>query len=180
MQHKAIGLNDDQVLIFNSNNKHSWKNKTYIKEEIQQLSGVKGVSMIYGGLPKSPTEAASYQVGPSTFQWNTAFAQPNLIELLDVQLLDGTAFDKEINPDTQAGVLLNESAAMALGWPQEQIIGQVIQLKETASTKRILGVVQDYHYESFKNKIEPLVIQSTGWEETFVVKLEGNSYQGVL
>ena len=180
MQSKEIGLNKDQVLTFNSNNRDSWKNKDFIKAEIQKLSEVKDVTMVYGGIPNSPTEATSFQVDQSSFQWNTAYMEPNLVSLLDLQLVDGQFFDEKINFEQQESVVLNESAAQALGWPQEDLIGKTITLNEDSLNKRILGVVKDYHYESFRNQIEPLVIQSSSGEETFVVKLAGRDYQSVI
>ncbi|MEO1050384.1 MAG: ABC transporter permease [Bacteroidota bacterium] len=180
MQEKELGLDDDQVLIFDSNNKHSWQNRTHIKNAIAQLSGVKDVSMTYGGVPSSPTEAYSYQIDQSSYQWNTAFVQPNLIELLDLRILDGSSFDERKATEANEAIILNETAAKALGWPHEQVIGKYVTSEIDSLSKRILGIVQDYHYESFKNRIEPLVIQAIGWEETFIIKLQGKDYQTVL
>lgn len=180
MQEKELGLNDNQVLIFNSNNKHSWKNKEHIQDAISNLSGVQEVSMAYGGLPGSPTEALSYQIDNRTFQWNTAFVRPNLTELLDIRVLDGKGFDVGKELERQESVLLNARAATELGWPQESIIGKAIKTEEDSSFKRILGIVQDFHYQSFTKEIGPLVMQSTDAEETFVVKLEAAASGALL
>ncbi|HAA14718.1 MAG TPA: hypothetical protein DCE41_24730 [Cytophagales bacterium] len=176
LQNKEIGLDEEHVLVFNSNNKHSWKNKDFIREEVQALAGVEAVSLIYGGIPESPTEAFSYGLENATYQWNTAFVEPNLIPLLDLKVVDGQAFDERIAPQNQSGILLNESAARAMGWPQTEVVGRALDFAEEDVAKPIVGVVQDYHYESFKQEIEPLVLHATGWEETFVVKLAGQDY----
>lgn len=180
MQTRDIGLDDNQVLVFDSNNKNSWKNKTFIVNEIKMLNDVKDVSMLYGGIPGSPTEAFSYDIKGSTFQWHTAFVQPNMIDLLKLKVIDGASFDKSNTSEAQTGLLLNESAAKALGWPKNDIIGESVSLPENPQTKQILGIVSDYHYQSFTKKIEPLALQSTGWEETFVVKISSRNYENVL
>jgi|GEM_PF-2598138 len=180
MQEKELGYNDAQVLVFDSNNKHSWKNKTHIQNAIKQLGEVADVTMVYGGVITSPTEAYSYKVKELSYQWNTAFVQPNFVDLLQLKIIDGNGFEDKINPEKNDVIVLNESAAKILGWPQKDIIGEFVLMKEENFAKRIIGIVQDYHYESFKNKIEPLVIQSTGWEETFVVKLQSKDYQNTL
>ena len=179
MQAKEIGLDDQHVLVFNSNNKHSWQNREYIRNEVMAISGVEDVSMLYGGVPDSPTEALSYLVDGNTYQWNTAFVQPNLINLLDIELIEGQTFT-ERQTKNEVEVILNESASKALGWPNQELVGKYITSDESTKPLRVLGIVQDYHYESFKNKIEPLVIQSSGGAETFVVKLAGNDYTSVL
>ncbi|MEL6537843.1 MAG: ABC transporter permease [Bacteroidota bacterium] len=180
LQNKDLGLDEERVLVFNSNNKHSWQNRTFIKEEVKRLSGVQEVSMVYGGLPDSPTEAYSYQVDDFTYQWNTAFVEPNILEVLNLKLLDGAPFDERLISQQATGVVLNEQAARTLGWPQEPVVGKQLTFEEEGTVKQIVGVVQDYHYASFKSEIEPLVLQATGWEETFVVKLSGQDYATVL
>ncbi len=180
MQDREVGLDADQVLIFNSTNKHSWKNRAHIKNAIAQLAEVKGVSMVYGGLPSSPCEVQTFEVDQLKYQWNTAFVQPNIITLLDLKVVEGNAFDPQVQSEAENSVLLNERAARALGWPQISIVGNDITISGGAIRKRILGIVKDYHYESFKSAIEPLVLQATGWEETFVVKLAGRDHKAVL
>ena len=180
MQSKEIGIEDDQVLVFNSNNKHSWKNRDFIRNEIRQLSGVKDVSTTYGGLPTGPTDAYFYQVDQRSLQWNTAFIQPNFIDLLGLKVLSGKAFDEQIASEIQSGVLLNATAASELGWPERDLVGQFMDIPEDSTSKRILGIVQDHHYTSIKERIEPLVFQSTGAEETFLVKMEGSNYATLL
>ncbi len=176
MQSRDIGLNNDHVLVFDSNNKDSWKNKSFIANEIKALSGVIDVSTLYGGIPNSPIEAFPYEIKGATYQWNTAFAQPNLTDILDLKIIEGKPFDKS----NSTGILINESAAIALGWPQNDLIGESIVLAEDAQHKNILGIIKDYHYQSFTKKIEPLVLQSTVWEETFLIKIANKDYEKVL
>lgn len=180
MKNKDVGLDDEQVLIFNSNNKHSWKNRDYIRNSILELSGVKDLAMAYGGIVSSPTGSSSYQFEGRDYQWNTSYAEPNLVQVLGLEILDGNPFNNDLQSQSSEVVLLNSQAASAIGWPQDDIVGKNIVIDESGSTRRILGVVKDYHYESVKNKIEPLIIQPTKSGETFVIKLEGAEYKDLL
>jgi len=180
MQKKEIGLNSDQILLFDSNNKNSWKNKDFIKNEIKSLSGVTDVSLIYGGIPSSETESVSYEINDLLFQWNTAYFEPNTMAMLDLKLVSGKGFDPEIFAENAEGVVLNTAAAKLLGWPQEKITGTKISLLEEKKDKRILGIVKDYQYESFKDIINPLVMQSNDYGETFMVKLNVTNFENTL
>ncbi|OEK04938.1 ABC transporter permease [Roseivirga misakiensis] len=180
MQSKEIGLNGEQVLIFDSNNKHSWQNRNHITDEIKKISGVKDIAMAYGGLPKSPSEISAYEIDGLQFQWNTAIVQPNLIDLLDIKIVAGRTFDEQIVSEMESSVLLNESAAKMLGWPQKNLVGQNLSLTENSETKKVIGIVKDYHYQSLKSEIEPLVLQSSNWGETFIVKIASQNYAGIL
>ncbi len=184
LQQKEIGLITDQILVFDSNNKHSWKNKELIRQEVERLNGVKSVAMIYGGLPEHPTESYAYITPKSdrNFLWKTAFTSLNAIDVLQLKILDGRDFDPMLKSDKGNSAILNETAAKELGWPSEDIVGRTLvrpglEFKEPLI---IIGVIKDYHFESYKNQIEPLVITSTDWEETFVVKLTSKSYQNTI
>lgn len=73
--------------------------------------------------------------------------------------------------------LINETAMRALGWtsPQEAI-GQNISWSIgnlALSPGPIRGVIQDFHQESLKNKVDPIImVQEPVWLRTFLIKVE--------
>ena len=177
---KENAIKLEEVLLFNSNNKHSWKNRERILNNIKQVNEVKDVAMIYGGIPNSPGSYTELKVDGfnMNLKWKAADFTRNTVALLGLKILDGRDFDSQLDSDLSSGVLLNESAASFLGWPETNIIGKV--LNSGQEYKNIIGVVQDYHYESLKNNIEPLVISAVKWGETFVVKMTPNNYSRVI
>ncbi len=180
MLKKDLGLNDNLVLTFDSNNKHSWKNKDKIQNDISLLSGVNAVSMTYGGLPTKSTEAVAYQIDQIDYEWNTAYVNHNFIELLELKVLAGSAFEGKVIRNYEENLIINESAAKRLGWPQTSLIGKEITLTQYPVKKTILGIVEDFHYSSLKNQIQPLVLQPSDWGETFVVKLSTSDFPSTL
>lgn len=178
MQNRELGLNPDQILYFTSNNKHSYRNLSKIKSEVEALTGVKEVATSIGGLPTSYTETLSYRIEgvETTRQLMTAFTSLNFPNLLDLEAIEGTPFDIELTSETGKTALLNETAARQLGWPQKDIIGTSIEPLdyfgfEEGQTRKVVGIVKDFHFDSFKNAIEPLAILSSDLEETIIVKL---------
>ena len=73
--------------------------------------------------------------------------------------------------------LINETAMRQLGWtsPQEAI-GQKISWSIgdlVLSPGPITGVIQDYHQESLKNKVDPIImVREPIWLRTFLIKVE--------
>jgi len=178
LQNREIGLNPDQVLYFSSNNRHSFKNLKNIQGEIERLPGVQEVAMSIGGLPDSYTESITYHIEgmENTRQLMTAFTSANFPSLLDMEIIEGKLFDTSLSSDVGKVALVNETAARQLGWPAENILGTTIEpidyfAYEEGQPKKIIGIVKDFHFDSFKKEIEPSALLSTDLEETVVVKL---------
>jgi putative ABC transport system permease protein len=84
--------------------------------------------------------------------------------------------------DQQRTYLINETAMRQLGWksPQEAI-GQRISWSigdMVLAHGAIAGVVQDFHQESLKNKVDPMVmVNEPIWLRTFLIKVESDDMQ---
>ena len=85
-------------------------------------------------------------------------------ETLSPELLLGRSFDKNIESD-KYGVILNVSAVKALGWgtpdtyAQDSPIGKLMSLASGDEySMRVIGVVEDFNFNSLRNAINPLVI----------------------
>lgn len=186
MQNREIGINADQVLYFTSNNKHSFRNLRKIKAEIEGLTGIKEVAMSIGGLPGSTSESITYNMEGLgvTRQLTTAFTSLNFPKLLDIQVIEGRSFDVRQNADLGTTALVNETAAYQLGWPQEDILGKSIEplnyYGQEGKARKIIGIVRDYHFDSFKKTIEPLAILSSDIEETVIVKLTSQNASNTI
>ncbi len=118
---------------------------------------------------------------------------PDFIETMNFTLLAGRGFalDNELGPFPQFNdqltpedylaqanrkYVINETAMHQLGWsnPQEAL-GQEINFSIggfNLAYGAITGVIKDYHQESMRNKIEPLVmVIEPIWLRTFLLKL---------
>ena len=177
LQQKELGINPDQVLYFTSNNKHSYRNLKNIQREVGELKGVKEVAMTVGGLPDSYMSTVTFDIQgtESKRQLLTSFSSLNFPSLLNMEVIEGSLFDPSLKSDIGKTALLNETAARFLGWPDNQLVGRSITPTnssfEGAEPRKVVGIVKDFHFGSFKNTIEPMAILSTDMEETVIVKL---------
>jgi putative ABC transport system permease protein len=97
----------------------------------------------------------------------------NYLELLNIPLVDGRAFDRDKPADLMGSYLINEAAAKQFGWTDP--IGMKINgpLEADGREGQVIGVVRDFHYSSVHNRIEPLIIfLNNNWDVDFIyVKL---------
>ncbi|HTH57890.1 MAG TPA: FtsX-like permease family protein [Cyclobacteriaceae bacterium] len=81
--------------------------------------------------------------------------------------------------------LINETAMHQLGWNSPQdAIGQKISwsLDDMAlAPGPIVGIVQDFHQETLKNKVDPVILVNEPlWLRTFLIKAETGNMQGSI
>jgi putative ABC transport system permease protein len=108
-----------------------------------------------------------WEEGQLAFQ--RAFIDSQFLNVMDVKLLAGRPFTPQ---EIEAGrtsrsslqkgssVILNETAVEALGWATpEDAVGQVV---EPFLEKTVIGVVEDFHFRSLRQPIEPLALEPGG------------------
>jgi len=82
----------------------------------------------------------------------------DFIETLDIALAAGRSFSQEMDADTTRDLLLNETAARALGWntPEEAVGKTVGYFRNRSGT--IIGVVKDFHFQTLHMGMQPLLL----------------------
>lgn len=105
-------------------------------------------------------------------------------EVFDFNLVNGVYFSGDDATDS-AKVLLNATAAKALGL--EKPLGSMVRVKRTEErtiNAQVIGIVDDFKFESFHSNIAPLVIGS--WNngirsiDYYALKLETKELAGVI
>jgi putative ABC transport system permease protein len=93
---------------------------------------------------QSPEDAQPIYFAPVEFGY---------FETLGTRLLDGRTFDNTYSTDSTQHVVLNRSAAQALGLTEP--VGQVLKGFWDDTDKQIIGVVEDMNFQSVHNTVQP-------------------------
>lgn len=98
---------------------------------------------------------------------------PAYPEVMGLRLVKGRNFDTELISDKNNAIVVNEMMAKNMEW--EEPIGQQIRFDSTLWT--VIGVVEDYHYENFFDKIEPTFFKLAKEEayRTLVLRVEAGA-----
>ncbi|MEM0941049.1 MAG: FtsX-like permease family protein [Bacteroidota bacterium] len=79
----------------------------------------------------------------------------NFLETYGIQMAAGRYFNKNIRTDS-AGYILNEAAVRMIGWASnEEAISK--RMDYDRKPGRIIGVIEDIHFESLESKITPMI-----------------------
>jgi putative ABC transport system permease protein len=84
----------------------------------------------------------------------------NYLSTVGIEIVKGRNFSKEYSTDPRGSIIINETAAQKFGW--ENPIGKTIQTINTDipgakvyESRKVIGVVKDYHLNSVTRTIEP-------------------------
>lgn len=102
-------------------------------------------------------------------------ADENFLPTLGLRLTAGRNFSKDMASDSSA-VILNQAAVEALGLVGKNPIGAVVN----EGGYRVAGVVQDFNFQSLREKIEPAVMTFGAQGFRLSVKLSGRKMADFL
>ena len=156
LKNLSPGFNPDGLINVYNLNDNLKKHYPAIKEKLLQISEITGVA------------ASSHTIGSGTsgqgirlietpkdnvLSINEYRIQPGLCELLELKIKEGRFFDPQRENDRKR-VILNETAVRELGLTSA-VGRQVVMFEEPLE---VIGVVEDFRYQSAANRVQPLVL----------------------
>src|SRR6185503_8851906 len=168
-----LGFNKDLLVVIDVNTRKARANFESVKSEMAKIPTVKNVSVTsrVPGEWKSIVTVKIKNTG-SPDEPNVAYligADKDFFKTYEIKLLQGRNFD---TPADSAAVILNETAANMMGITEAS--GQTVEIParswngdgtfvplnndNTPFKPNIIGIVKDFHFQSLRNKIEPLVL----------------------
>jgi putative ABC transport system permease protein len=185
VRHKDLGFDKEQSLLVKMDNNAIYKSRTTFKKMLQTDPSVVNVSLMSGepgGFHDRHGFEAEAKPGEKLL-FNTEFADFEFVQSLGLKIIAGRNFSPQFPTDSLEAVLINRSAAINLGYKTpEEAIGHWIKNTSRDSLRRsIVGVVEDFHYASLKEHIEPIIISTSQDWRTAVIRLKpGNNLQGTI
>ncbi len=80
----------------------------------------------------------------------------DFVKTLDIELIQGRAFSRSFSTDSASAILINQAMAEELA--VEDPIGLRLPLMGQGEGQEVIGVFQDFHFESLHKPIEPLTL----------------------
>ncbi len=160
IQNKKLGIQANQIITINSDGIGS--NYTSFKEELRKIPAINSISYSTRKLPlTSEIEMSLYPKGQSPDNNNLLSIGDDFLETMNITLVSGNLLDQypSISELDYFPVLVNETAAIEFGWDSDPI-GKTFDGFSPPAT--VVGVISDFHYESVKERIEPLVLGQLG------------------
>jgi putative ABC transport system permease protein len=157
LKNYSPGYNPENIVLVSNINHELTQNYKAIRDKLLTYTNIEEVSashhsigrgtsgqgiMMYGDDPDQVKGIKEYRI------------QPGLCHLYQMNLASGRFLDPEREPD-RSGVILNQAAVKMLDKNPQEIIGKLVVMH--SDPLEVIGVVEDFNYESVANSIDPLV-----------------------
>lgn len=168
LKDKPLGFQADQQIVVPIQSSEAWSNFKTLKNELTQSTTILGAggTQFYPGI-ENPTSVSLYRPDQQvneiqSVQTNTV--GPELMELMEFELLAGRLFSSEFNADTANRIVVNEATLKACAIPLNQAIGQKLNFdfQGQTITYEVIGVIKDFHFEDLHQKIKPYAFLLNG------------------
>ncbi len=160
MQESELGFAGEQVVVIPIHRDNAiLPNLDSIKQAYLQNSNVKAVTASSHLMFATFTYTNTFQIQGSEqdYRWERYTVEGDYPKAYDLKFLAGRSFRADSPADTNA-VILNEQAIKELGLKPEEVLGRIMVNRSMGIEGEIVGVVEDFHYQSLHEAIQPFVL----------------------
>ena len=166
----VLGFEPEQVVVVHNNNSVLTVDQARtFKTELLQDSRIAAVSLSTSVPGENSRLGNSFEgegVEGET-EMNVFEADGGFVEILGLRMVQGRTLTDE--PADDRAVVINETAAKQMGWAEP--LGKT--LSDFWGDLRVVGVVEDFHFDGPRYKVEPLVIAPVDdWVEVILVRVQ--------
>ncbi len=155
---KDLGYSPHSTLVINRPYVIASAQRQSFEDELRNLPGIEAVARS-NSLPTTiigNTIMRKEGAPPDDMQtYNFFHASYDLDRVLDLRMEQGRYFNRNYASDSSA-IVINQAAARGFGF-EGSPLGQKVYVN-LSDEKSVVGVVEDFHYESLHQRISPLVI----------------------
>ena len=183
IQNKDIGINKDHILLVDMNSDAN-EVFTTLKQELKRGANIRGVT------------ASGQRLGNNFHQWGFKLKTDSVrgmtpsnvnvdydyLEVYEIDLIHGRAFDSERPRDKDYAFIINESFQKELGLDEPLGVAAGHSWYPDDSLGTIIGVVKDFNFNSLHypiNTLSMVVHPEWGYDE-LSVKVDGNNIEAAI
>ncbi len=181
LRNKDQGWNMENIISLTLPNGEAPPNMTLLKQNL-----IKGTDILSVGATNTPIGEGTGKglfiietsdgMAPRGVNW--ASIDPGFIKTLDIQMVQGRDFSKDIPSDIRKGVLVNQTLADRMGW--EEPLGKKVERgNENRLRADVVGVIKDYHQTGMYNEVESLLMTYRVDNPILYVKLGDNTKEAL-
>lgn len=162
IRHKDLGYNKDALLFLRVHgNTEVINGFNAFKNELANSPWISGIttsnSLLIAGLGSGGAKTVDISGNPLQVNTSRLRVDADYIDVHGIRLLAGNDFTSTSVTDTIRQIILNEQAIKRFGWKDaESAIGKPFEMGNQKGIVR--GVVNDFHYNSLQQAIDPLAI----------------------
>lgn len=163
MQNTPVGYNQENIMVAKIN--LTYKDKVSAEKKFAAIIDKLNVNPYVLDFSTAEMTPTAYSRNYSDFhsketgqQIRTRYANSDAhyLRTLDIPVIEGRDFDENLETQKGEAVIINKTAMKALGWDTIEN-RRLTYINDKGEGYKVVGVMQDFHYQGVEQPIEPLV-----------------------
>jgi putative ABC transport system permease protein len=164
---RPLGYKKEEVVFIRSPQREERMNFELFRQELKAVTGVREAT----GASAIPGSGQSFSIVPvhgegmateARVEMAVNWIEHDFAEAFGLEVIAGRNFSPEFSTDPSEGLLINETAAAALGW-RDNAVGKRLAMyrperPDPIFSGRVVGVIKDFHFQSLHLPIKPMVM----------------------
>jgi putative ABC transport system permease protein len=170
MSGKKLGFDKDHLVVISQysvapeNELNGFKNSILEHNNVDHVSFCSAYPSKTSGGMSINAEGMPEDERMLVWHWQTDL---QILDALGVNLIAGRNFTETDTAENIKGFIINQTAADLLDWTAEESIGKKIKMGQWNGI--CIGVVEDFHFSSLKDKIEPMLFDISKYNKNNVI-----------
>lgn len=181
MKNTNLGFDKEKVLVVQIMDQNIRQSLDSIKTELKGIPGILNVaasSIVPGEYPNAQPFLPEGFSEKQAQIMESMDVDHDFIPTLGIEIAKGRNFSDEFKTDREEAALINETAARKFGW--DDPVGKTIKAPTSITlewgTRRIIGVVKDFHLASLHKTIAPLYISNRpSYLNSIIIKISSEN-----
>jgi putative ABC transport system permease protein len=188
LQNKDMGFQKDNMVILELQDT-TFRNKSEtFKQELLKNSNIQSVTNTTG-IPGNIPWIQVVRMEKDTAMVDDAMIinviDYDFIDTYGIDLVQGRNFDKNMGTDAQEAVIVNQTTVDQYGWGDNPIGKKIhwgFDLDGSGGRMmKVVGVVEDFHFNSLHNKVEPIMMFLADFNKRYMsLRINNENYGSTL
>ena len=183
MRSSNPGFNKENLVVVDADGTDPKKVYPLFKQSVLKQPFVLGVAASDMGIGEGQGwSSAGFDYNGKSKNVFEYFIDNDYLKVMGMEVIAGRNFDPHIASDTISSVIVNETLVKDFGWTVKDAVGQKLTGYQEKLTPEVIGVVKDFHYRPFSEKVAPQQFhQFAGYPpRKFFVRIKPGDPSGAL
>lgn len=165
LRNKDLGFDKEEMVVLRHGRNLSQEQFEIFENQINEIPAVRNIHRGYiaGTSAYTNTFKIVGNEAEETYLLGIKWIGDDFPEMFNLNITHGRKLDRVISTDVESGILINTSAAKALGWTPEESIGKTLSFlpggNSVPQNIHVIGVLADANFESLYNPVIPSVFR---------------------
>ena len=161
LQDKPLGFDSAHVVQLDGRLLQGSKGDVMLNRLADRASSTAAIQHVSGawqsfGMEDSLPNRLPATSGDQTVEVHALRIAPGFADVFDLQLRTGRMLSPDRPSDPQSAVVVNRSFVEAMGW--DEPLGKPVSIRFAIRDAEVVGVVEDFHFQSLHAPIRPLAL----------------------